>query len=105
MNQILRIGPWGYNMTLNNFYVVVRETAKTAIVRDIGSKVVESSNGFSGKESPDVSVQNVNFKEYRVLKIQNPDGSIKYRGSCEMHRTFDLQRVEAGDSFYFNHLD
>lgn len=88
-------------MTLNNFYKVVSETAKTAIVREIGSKCVETSGYLAGYEVPNENEQNVNFKEYRVLK--NADGTFK--GKLDHHRTFRLEEVKVGEKFYFNHCD
>jgi hypothetical protein len=101
MQKVLRYGPWGYNMTLNNFYKVIKETPRTAIVREIGSKCIEISGYLSGYEIPDENEKNINFKEYRVIK--RADGT--YRGKCGLSRTYDLDEVKFGDKFYFNHCD
>lgn len=42
---------FGYDMTLVNYYQVIRITAKRATVREIGSCIV-SGDGFSGKKMP-----------------------------------------------------
>lgn len=99
--KILHLGPWGYSMTLNNFYKVIRETKKTAIVKEIGSKCVETMGYLSGKEVPSEKEENVNFKEYRVLK--NADGTFK--GKCGLSSTRTLEVVPEGKSYYFNHCD
>ncbi len=98
--KIVTTGAWGYSMTLNSFFVVVKETAKTAIVREIGAKSIENSGYLAGYEVPDKDAQNVNFKEYRVLKTA--DG---YKGKVGLYRTFKLKEVKEGDKFYYNHCD
>lgn len=103
--KILRIGPWGYNMTLNNFYLVVRETPGTAIVRDIGSRTTRAAGYLAGYETPDIDAQNVNFKEYRISKKTKADGSIEYRGKAGLGWVSTLSVVEPGKDYYFNHCD
>lgn len=104
-HKTLHIGPWGYSMTLNNFYVVVRETAGRALVREIGSRVTRPGGYLAGYETPDPTQHNVNFKEYSVAKKTLADGSIEYRGKCGLYRVFTLGAVPPGKDFYFNHCD
>jgi hypothetical protein len=102
--KILVIRGWGYSMLMNNFYEVLRETKGRAIVKDIGSRTVDG-DGFQGHEAPSRNVQNVNFKEYTIIKRMKPDGSIEYRGKCGLSSTYTLEEVKEGDKFAFDHLD
>lgn len=99
--KFLKLGPWGYSMTMNNFYVVLRETPKGAVIHDIGSKCVRPADYLAGYEVPDITVNNINFKEYRVLK--NADGTFK--GTCGHSRTHTLEIVDPTKEHYFNHCD
>ena len=104
-NKILVNRGWGYSMTLNNFYKIIRETKGRAWVKEIGSQVVENSGYLSGYEIPSENEQNVNFKEHIVCKKTLADGSIEYRGKMGLSRTHVLELVKEGDKFYFNHCD
>lgn len=97
-SKILCIKGWGYSMTLNSFYSVVKETPKTVTVRRIGNKIVENTGFMSGYEAPDPTCGS--SITYTVRKVGN-----KYRGKCELDAARDLIEVNAGDKFYYNHCD
>ena len=43
---------WGYGMTINSFYKVVKVTPKTVTVREIIATERESKDGYTGTETP-----------------------------------------------------
>lgn len=93
-------------MTLNNFYLVLRETDGRAYIQDIGSRVTRpGADGFSGYEAPDPNEQNINFKQYTIVKRKKADGTIEYRGKAGLSWVSTLTEVEPGADYYFNHLD
>ena len=47
---------WGYNMTINTFYEIIRRTNKTIYAVEIGKKNIDGS-GLSGHEIPDPSIR------------------------------------------------
>lgn len=101
MNQVLVISGWGYSMTLNSFFQVVRETAKTAIVREIKSEVTRTDAYLAGYEKPVPGAFKSDEKEFRVLK--NDDGS--YRGKCGLSFTRLLEVWDGTRDYSFNHCD
>jgi hypothetical protein len=105
MNKILVVAGWGYSMTLNNFYQVIRETKGRAWVKQIGSRCVRDSGYLQGYEVPNVDDKNINFKEYMIIRKENADGSVTYRGKCDLSSTRTLEEVKEGQEFYFNHCD
>lgn len=105
---------WGYSMTINNFYEVISETPKTALIRQIGNKRVEG-DGWMGREeaNPDEILTEVDWKatppngekvlKERIYKVfKTNDG---YKGKLNLSRTHYLSEISLGTSKYFNHLD
>lgn len=120
--KILQLGPWGYNMSINNFYEVIRETPKGAVVREIGSKTLEHCQGYlSGYEVPDptnvltetdwgidgeFTEENPRPRKEKVYRVLKEDGEYgDYKGTCGLSRTHSLRIVKPGDKFYYNHCD
>lgn len=117
MNKIYSVS-WGYSMTLNNFYKVIKETPKGAIVREIGSTILDGG-GYDGHETPNPNVDKtetdwnapveiidgnekhpLKFKDYKVLKTETG-----YKGKVGLSRTTYLTETKVGERHYYNHCD
>jgi hypothetical protein len=86
---------YGYDMTLNDFYVIERQTPTTVIAREIGS---QRDGGFSGYEVPDATKK----REKRVrfyVRGSAPNGELYFIAGPRYARLHDGGRV------YFNELD
>lgn len=99
---------WGYNMTINSFYKVIKETPKGAIIREIGTTILDGG-GMFGNETPNPEIERtekdwtdntMKIKEYRVIKTK--DG---YKGSIGLSSTHYLSETKVGEKHYYNHLD
>ena len=83
---------WGYSMTINSFYEVVRRTNKTVYAVEIGNKKVDG-DGWTGHEIPDPSKKDKEIFSGRI----SPNGSIKLDGHyCILYD---------GKPKYYNQLD
>ena len=83
---------WGYSMTINSFYEVVRRTNKTVYAVKIGNKKVDG-DGWTGHEIPDPSRKDKEIFSGRI----SPNGSIKLDGHyCILYD---------GKPKYYNQLD
>lgn len=93
---------WGYSMTLVDFYEVLKESAKTLLVRAIGSKVVETTSYMAGHVVPDIEK-----KENEILRVyKRKDKSEK--GFYLISRKSGYRKfyhVWDGQPEYFNHCD
>lgn len=110
MDKIYNVG-WGYSMTLNSFFKVIKETPKGAVVRAIGSKIL-TGGGFQGYETPDPTVEvterdwndpegiKVKYKDYRVIKTENG-----YKGSVGLSRTYHLSETKVRQEHSYNRMD
>lgn len=99
--QELKVGDlfhrsWGYDMTFNDFWQVVKvKSPCTIVVRPIGSEVVEWYDGWSGRERP-VKDKFIGWEEtYRVgksgwIKVNDYDHAWKSKWEQD---------------WYFNRLD
>lgn len=83
---------WGYEMTINTFYEIVRRTNKTIYAVEIGNKKI-SGGGWTGKEIPDPSIREKEIFSGRI----NPGGYVKLDG----HHC----RLYDGKPKYYNSLD
>lgn len=86
---------YGYDMTLNDFYVIERQTPTTVIAREIGS---QRDGGFSGYEVPDVTKkgeQRVRF----TIRGHAPHGELYFIAGHRQARLHDGGRVA------YNELD
>ncbi len=111
MNKIYSVS-WGYSMSLNNFYKVIKETPKGAIVRKIDSTILENDGLAGGYETPNPNVElterdwsdpegiKVKYKDYKVIKTETG-----YKGKVGLSRTYWLTETKVGDKHYFNHND
>jgi hypothetical protein len=86
---------FGYDMTLNDFYVIERQTPTTVIARAIGS---QREGGFSGYEVPDATKkgeQRVRFS----IRGNAPNGQLYFIAGHRHAWLHDGGRV------YYNELD
>jgi len=109
---------WGYSMTLNSFFKVIKETAKGAIVREIGSTIIDGG-GYQGYETanPDKEKTETDwnapveiidgyekypskFKDYKVIKTESG-----YKGTVGLYRTMHLEETKVGQKHSYNHMD
>lgn len=88
---------WGYDMTINEFYVIKKQTAHSVLAEEIGSI---KYGGFSGSEIPDVNKKTGNYVRF-LVKPANYSGDKYYfignGGKCAT--------IHNGKSLYFNTLD
>lgn len=117
IGKIYHVG-WGYSMTLNNFYKVIKETPKGAIVREIGSTILDGG-GYQGYETANPNVDKtetdwnapvemidgnekhpLKFKDYKVIKTETG-----YKGTVGLSRTHHLEETKVGQKHSYNHMD
>lgn len=100
---------WGYSMSLNSFFEIIKETPKGAVVKEIGSTVVENGAYLAGYETPNPEVTRTDKnwetgefepKIFKVIKTENG-----YKGKVGLSRTQYLTVTKVGDKHYFNHCD
>lgn len=109
---------WGYNMTLNTYYLITKQDAKSVVAHEIGSKVVETTGYMSGREMPDPTTP-ILHTDYSVEVKENeahPRAIKNYRfiakGTAE-HLSFVggglshslYNWLHDGQPNYFNHCD
>ena len=83
---------WGYSMTINTFYEIVRRTNKTVYAVEVGNKKIDG-DGWTGHEIPDLSRKDKEIVSGRI----NPNGSVKLDGHyCTIYD---------GKPKYYNTLD
>ena len=92
---------FGYDMTLVNYYQVVRVTAKRATVKEIKSNVIFEENNFSGKRIPvkDEFINNETFTTGTDFSWNGKESILK---NCDGHIGYPY--IE-GTAQYFNSLD
>lgn len=83
---------WGYSMTINTFYEIVKRTNKTVFVVEIGKKNVDG-DGWTGHQIP-----NPDVKEKEVLS-----GRISSGGWVKIDKK--LCRIWDGKPSFYNSLD
>lgn len=90
---------FGYDMTLVNYYVVDRFTAKSVWLRPIG-RIVKNDNGMgNGTAEPDTSVQAPDAEVFRKAIRRHDSGSIY------LPDQFRAYGVWNGRPMYFNSWD
>lgn len=83
---------WGYSMTINTFYEIVRRTNKTVYAVEVGNKKVDG-DGWTGHEIPDISKKDKEVFSGRI----SPNGTVKLDGHyCTIYD---------GKPKYYNQLD
>ena len=106
---------WGYDMTINDFCLVLENTGKTLKCVMVGTKMIEGNSLESSRVVADVG--NVVSKPFRIRMVKYK-GSEKtfYSGSypyCAKHGTNNdtakrlgsWKPTEARKDFYENHMD
>ena len=88
---------WGYDMTIVQFYQVVRVTAKRAIVKEISKKIVDGD--FSGHVIP-VKNSFLN-KDYITTGTNSYHEGTPILKNCDGHFAY----LFTGNPIYFNSLD
>ena len=97
-NKILETS-FGYDMTINDYYKVISENAKTALVQPIGRTVANDHGLGNGQSMPDVTKEK--GKPFRAFKRAFMDRTIyvsKYFGGHSAD-------VWSGTPSYFNTWD
>jgi len=107
---------WGYDMTINEFCVVLKNTGKTLLCQMIGNKYVEG-NAMTGSVKPDKSIKE--GKPFRVIMKNkyskvNDYSSFSMVGSypfvinqngTESKRKGYWSKHDGEKSYYENHMD
>ena len=91
---------WGYNMLINEFYLVIRETESAALLMKLQSDAGEEQ---TGKESPVIP----NEDDVPSCDKLNYIRAEKSMGEKELYLSGDrfLFRVWKGEPCYFNYID
>lgn len=91
---------WGYDMTIINFFQVIGVTAKRAKLKEIGSKIVEGSAGYSGKVIPvkDSFKENAKIITTGTISVDGKSTNLK---NCDGHMGYEYE----DRPLYFNHMD
>lgn len=109
MKKIL-FDSWGYNMTIVDFYEVIKETSKTVTIKPIGS--IETADGYlCGTAVPNPTVKGDDTFVARKRVFETLDGLVRtqkycYRSSIgdkfgKVHTLFEWD----GRPLYYNHCD
>lgn len=91
------VDSWGYNMTIIDFYEVVRSTDKTVWLRQIKQHTVEDTGFMSGTCAPNEPHEPCNDK-VTMCRINKRDP--EWVGSG-----YHMARLWDGKPRYFNHMD
>ncbi len=95
---------WGYDQTNTEFYKVVgfTKSGKSAIVREIGLRVKEGSEGFMSDQvmpDPDHELKRTNYDEEKHMYIDldenKPDLRVKITRSSSWH-PYKKEHIEIG---------
>ena len=86
---------FGYDMTINEFYQVVKINGKKVTVREIWKKTTYWDDGFSWRQIPDLD----NFIGEEQSYIISPSGWLKVAGYRHAYK------CNANEDHYFNYLD
>lgn len=106
MTQKILEDSWGYDMTINDYALVLEETDKTAKCVMIATKVFNDDGMGGGRSIPDPS--NITSQPFRLRKKVWDDGLIQYRGSyefCKGSKRFGRFAEWDGKPSYYNTWD
>lgn len=70
---------WGYDMTINDYAVIVEETDKTIKCRMLQVSVLNDAGKGNGTSMP--TLKETGAPEFRLHKRENRDGSFYFKGS------------------------
>ena len=109
---------WGWDMTINDFAVVLENTGKSLKCQMVEKKVVEGDPygpGGSGKVAPDdskrygkpfrVRISPAKFEDGFWLVGSYPCGVAKGEGKYEGERRGHWEVPDGRDGYYENHFD
>ena len=90
---------WGYDMTINEFYVITKQTPHSVLAEKIGTRQQESSGyGYgAGTETPDTALRTGLVVRFLAKKGWNNDLIFLGNGACAS--------LHNGESMYFNTND
>lgn len=92
---------WGYDMTIVNFFQVISVTAKRAKLKEINSKVVDGSAGYSGKVIPVKDSFRENAKVITTGTDTSYDGKSTILKNCDGHMGYKYEDMPLD----FNYMD
>jgi hypothetical protein len=94
---------WGYNMTHNDYALVIEETDKTVKCVMIKSKVL-TGDGYAGEEMPDAEAIHTDRPIFRLRKRENGiySGSYPFCGGSTRKDWF---KEWDGKADYYNTMD
>lgn len=104
-NKILETS-WGYDMTINDYALVLEETDKTVKCVMIAAKVTDDNGMGGGRSVPDTT--KIISEPFRLRKKIWNDGLIQYRGSypyCNGSKRYDGFAEWDGKPSYYNTWD
>lgn len=105
---------WGYDMTHNDYCVVLKNTGKTLLCQMVHHKNVSGNDGFTGTEVPDKDgkagnpfrVRIVHSKKYNHTSLS---GSYPYCATCGDGKSTSMKeghwRIWDGHANYYNYMD
>ena len=96
MTHIIRTS-FGYDMTINVYAKVLKETAKTMLVQEVGTKVANDNGMGNGSATPDP--KELKGNPFRVYKRNYFTGENAYRGKDQTWKDW------SGKSNYHNTWD
>lgn len=99
-HKIIRM-TYGYDATFNEYYLILSETDKTALIVEIGRKVWDDHGMGSGKSIPDPTVRTGQpFRAYKRQYQGRTYYASKFGGSTVKHGY-----LWEGNADYFNSWD
>lgn len=91
---------WGYDMTINDFYLIVKQSGKSVVGEKIGT-IRKEGDGYgygAGRETPDPKRRTGEMTRF-IVKPNRYDGKYNFIGNGEHHWLHD------GGDVYFNTMD
>lgn len=104
-NQKILIDSWGYDMTINDYALVIEETDKTVKCVMIGTSISDDNGMGNGRSIPNPSI--VKSEPFRLRKKDWGD-RVSYRGSydfCNGSKRFGMFAEWDGKPNYYNTWD
>ena len=102
-NKIIKTS-WGYDMTHNDYAIVISENGKTALCQMIGTKKVDG-NGFTGSEVPDPSRTSGKAFRLRVKGDNSYKGSYPFCWGIDGIKRMGWFSVWSGSPDCYNYMD
>lgn len=98
---------WGYNMTINTYYLITKQNARSVVAHEICSKVVEDTGYMSGREVPVPEMRKEprgsdEKAEYTFIVKGTPE-HMSFIGGQFSHSKYN--HLWENEPNYFNHCD